>query len=177
MRDGIAHVRVAEDILEAHAEELGKDLAAYRNHVMRVLRFFRLLGGDCTKQVVIAAAFHDLGIWTAGTFDYLEPSVALAESYLEASNRAGHVQEVMALIVNHHKLRPYRGPFEDSVERFRRADLVDVSLGLIRFGLPSADVRTIRSNHPNAGFHCRLLDLTVRQFLRHPLHPLPMVRW
>ncbi len=177
MGDGIAHLQVAEDILEAHAGALGKDLPAYKNHVLRVLRFFRLLGGDCTEQLVIAAAFHDLGIWTAGTFDYLEPSVALAESYLETSNRNDHVQETTAVIVNHHKLRPYRGPFEDSVERFRQADLVDVSLGLIRFGLPRADIRAIRSDHPNAGFHPRLLDLSLRQFLRHPLHPLPMVRW
>ncbi len=177
MQDGIAHLLTAENILKTHAEELGTDMAAYRNHVMRVLRFFRLLGGDCTEQLVIAAAFHDLGIWTAGTFDYLEPSIALAESYLEASNLTEHAQEVTAVIVNHHKLRPYRGPFEDSVERFRQADLVDVSLGLIRFGLTREDVRSIRSALPNAGFHRRLADLSVRQFFRHPLHPLPMMRW
>jgi hypothetical protein len=176
LREGIAHVQVAEDILEAHAGALGKDLTAYKNHVMRVLRFFRLLGGDCTEHVVIAASFHDLGIWTAGTFDYLEPSVLLAEKYLEATDRSDHVDEVTAVIVNHHKLRPYRGPFEDSVERFRRADLADVSLGLIRSGLTRAEVRSVRSQLPNSGFHRRLFDLTLRQFLRHPLHPLPMVR-
>ena len=178
LRDDIsAHGQVAQDILEAHAGALGKDLAAYRNHVMRVLRFFRLLGGYCSEQLVIAAAFHDLGIWTAGTFDYLEPSVHLAKKYLEANDRSDHVDEVTAVIVNHHKLRPYRGPFKDSVERFRRADLADVSLGLIRSGLSREDVRSVRSALPNAGFHRRLADLTLRQFLRHPLHPLPMVRW
>jgi len=29
---------------------------------------------------------------------------------------------------------------------------------------------------PDAGFHWRLLELTVDRFLKHPLTPLPMVR-
>ena len=38
--------------------------------------------------MAIAAAFHDIGIWTAGTFDYLEPSVRVAAAYLTGTGRA-----------------------------------------------------------------------------------------
>ena len=33
---------------------------------------------DTQRKIAIAAAFHDLGIWSAGTMDYLPPSAALA---------------------------------------------------------------------------------------------------
>jgi hypothetical protein len=39
------------------------------------------------------------------------------------------VPEVSAMIANHHKIRPYRGPFTLTVDAFRRADWIDVSLG------------------------------------------------
>ena len=34
------------------------------------------------EKIAVATAFHDLGIWTDGTFDYLQPSVRLASAYL-----------------------------------------------------------------------------------------------
>ena len=64
-----------------------------------------------------------------------------------------------------------------SVETFRRADWIDVSNGMLRFGLPRAVVREVRRTFPDAGFHRRLLQLTLRRFRRHPLSPLPMMRW
>jgi hypothetical protein len=30
---------------------------------------------------------------------------------------------------------------------------------------------------PDAGFHRRLVQLTVDRFRHHPLSPLPMVKW
>lgn len=170
--------QVVDATLEVHAAALGRDHRGYANHVARVLNFYRALsGGDCPEHVVLAAAFHDLGIWSAGTFDYLGPSVALARRHLESQQRGALAPELEAIILQHHKLTAYGGPFAATVETFRKADLVDVSLGLFRFGLPRAFVRSVRNALPNAGFHRRLVGLTLRQFLQHPLHPLPMVRW
>jgi len=171
------HRERVESILVAYAEALGPDFSGYRNHVLRVLGCYAALGGEPSEQLVIAAAFHDLGIWAAATFDYLAPSVALALEHLASSGLADHAAEVEAVIVNHHKLRRYRGPFERTVELFRRADLIDVSLGLIRFGVVRQEVRAVRASLGNAGFHRRLLELTMREFVRHPLRPLPMIRW
>lgn len=169
-----------DEILELHREALGADLVGYRNHVTRVLHFLFALQPslrDAGERLLVAAAFHDLGIWTARTFDYLDPSCDLAREYLSAAGGGAHGPEVELVIRQHHKLRAYRGPFVLSVESFRRADLVDVSLGLVRFGLPSGLVRAVRAAFPNAGFHVRLLALTGRQIARSPLRPLPMIRW
>ncbi len=170
---------VVDAVMERFSDALGRDRTGYFHHVVRLLNFYRALSpdGDCPDEVVVAGAFHDLGIWTAGTFDYLAPSVQQARACLESEGHDAWLPEVQAIIEQHHKLTRYRGPLERTVETFRRADLVDVSLGLVRFGLSSAQVREVRRAFPNAGFHRRLLALTVRQFLRDPLHPLPMMRW
>lgn len=98
----------------------------------------------------------------------------LATQWLEERRRAEIVGEVAALIREHHKMGVYRGPFATTVETFRRADYVDVSLGILRFGLPWSFVREVQAAHPDAGFHWRLATLTAAQFLRSPLRPLPM---
>lgn len=171
---------LVDDILASHKEALGPDYAGYRNHVTRVLQFLFAIAPELhasEQPVLIAAAFHDLGIWTARTFDYLAPSSILAHDYLTARGLEPLWPEVDLIIQQHHKLRPYRGPFSLSVETFRRADLIDVSLGIIRLGLAPQFVRSVSAAFPNANFHVRLLTLTGRQLLRTPLRPLPMVRW
>ncbi len=77
----------------------------------------------------------------------------------------------------HHRFRPWAAPGGERVEAFRKADLVDVSLGMIRFGLPRQFVADVRRTFPNAGFHKRLVQLTLRQLRRNPLRPLPMMKW
>lgn len=169
---------VVDAIVEQFSSALGRDRIAYANHVVRVLNYFSALtpGHVCPEQVLVAASFHDLGIWSAKTFDYLAPSVQLARDYLESANRDSLVPEVAALIFQHHKLTPYRADFASTVETFRRADLIDVSWGAIRFGVERPFIHAVKSSFPNAGFHRRLLVLTAQQFLKDPLDPLPMVR-
>jgi hypothetical protein len=171
---------LVDEILDEHAEEIGSALPAYRNHVYRGLNYFvALTGADdpIPETVLVAAAFHDLGIWSDRTFDYLAPSVRLASDYLTRRGREALVPEVTALIAEHHKLRAYRGPGSRDVELFRRADLVDVSLGAVRFGLRADLIQAVKAAFPDLGFHRMLVSLTARQFLKHPLRPLPMVRW
>lgn len=170
---------LAEEIIDEFSSALGGDRIAYRNHVCRVLNFYLALSGQSSPSsvILIAAAFHDLGIWTHGSFDYLPPSVALAKSWLSSQNLDTLEPEVCAIITEHHKLLPYKGSFASSAESFRRADLVDVSLGVMRFHLPAAFVQSVRYAFPNAGFHRLLVRLTARQFLKTPLRPLPMLHW
>src|SRR5258707_14523633 len=66
-----------EEVLDDHASELGHDLIAYRNHVYRVVNPCLAIVGDRRVEldkIAVAAAFHDLGIWTNNTFDYIAPS-------------------------------------------------------------------------------------------------------
>jgi hypothetical protein len=171
---------LVEAVLDAHAGVLGRDVTAYRHHVYRVVNLAVRFGrGDAAwfERLQIAAAFHDLGIWTAHTFDYLEPSVADATGFLAGTGRTAWTPAIAETIREHHKVTECRGPAAGLAEPFRRADWTDVSLGARRFGLPWADYRAILRSWPDEGFHWRLIQLTAGRWRRHPLSPLPMVRW
>lgn len=175
----LKEIPTIDEVLEAHAAELGGDFAAYRNHAYRVANLCVALSPDGAAQlekIAAAAAFHDLGIWTDRTFDYLRPSVTLACAHLARAGRDEGASEVAEMILQHHKLSKYRGPSHSLVEPLRRADWVDVSKGLFTFGLPRALVREIFSAWPNEGFHNRLVRLGLARLRTHPLNPLPMVR-
>ena len=177
LRTNIATVSA---VLATHASALGHDFIAYRNHVYRVVNLCLAIagGGDrvALEKIAVAAVFHDLGIWTNHTFDYITPSVALARQYLSACAHADWIPEIEAMIVDHHKITPSRTHRAPLVEPFRRADWIDVSRGLRTFGVPRSFVRSVFGRWPSAGFHWRLLQLTGDRFLKHPLTPLPMVR-
>lgn len=80
------------------------------------------------------------------------------------------------MIGEHHKISAFRGDLGPLVECFRQADWIDVSMGLIRFGLERGVTREIFSTWPNAGFHRLLLKLSLKRFVTDPLTPLPMVK-
>jgi hypothetical protein len=170
---------LVDEILRPYAPLLRGDFDGYRNHVHRVLHHYQALSGGAAvpEVVLLAAPHHDLGIWTDRSFDYLAPSVRLALADLAARGLSDLGAEVRLLISEHHKLLGYRGPYERTVELYRRADWVDVSLGLLRFGLSMNHLRAVRAAFPDAGFHARLAVLTARQCLRTPWRPLPMMHW
>ena len=172
------HPRI-EALFDIYSERFGKDQTAYRNHIYRVLNLVasqRALSEEELDQVAIAGFFHDAGIWLAGTFDYLEPSARLACHYLEEQGLLAWQPTVEAIILNHHKVSRFGQDTLALAEMFRRADWIDVSLGLLRFGLPAPRIRHIRDTFPNAGFHTLLLKLSGQQLLSQPWRPLPMLR-
>ena len=175
----LTEIATLDGLLQAHAAELGKDFTAYRNHTYRVVNLCVALSSDDSEQLekmAIAAAFHDLGIWTDGTFDYLHPSIRLASAHLVQSGRAEWTPEITEMILEHHKISAYRGNPDWLVEPFRRADWIDVSRGLRAFGLSRSLLREIFSAWPSAGFHKRLVQLELKRLRTHPWSPLPMFR-
>lgn len=80
------------------------------------------------------------------------------------------------MILEHHKISAYRGDPHGLVESFRRADWIDVTRGLRTFGLPRKLLGEIFSTWPSAGFHKRLVQLSLKRLRTHPLSPLPMIR-
>jgi hypothetical protein len=97
--------------------------------------------------------------------------------YLATRGLADWIPEVEAVIVNHHRITSSRADHRSLVESFRRADWIDVSRGLRRFGLPRPFLGAVTTAWPDAGFHRRLAALTLDRWWRHPLNPLPMVKW
>lgn len=174
----LTRLPLLDEIIEQHAQQLGSDTIAYRNHAYRVANFCSALAPSESRHAIsIAAAFHDLGIWTDGTFDYLQPSRRRAREWLTSSVHQPLCGLVDAMILRHHKLTPCRGAEGPLVERFRLADRVDVSAGLMPAGIAREFLSEVFGQFPNAGFHRTLLRLTCRRFMRHPFSPLPMVQW
>jgi len=175
----ITDIATLDAILNAHAMELADDFVAYRNHAYRVANLCLVLSPhspDALEKIAIASAFHDLGIWTNRTFDYLQPSASLATAYLSDLGKTSWRQEITEMILEHHKILRYRREPRSLVEPFRRADWVDVSRGLMTFGLTRTLLREIFAVWPSAGFHKRLVQLEFARLRTHPWNPLPMIR-
>ena len=167
-----------DELFRPWQKALGRDYRAYRNHAERVLRLCELLAGGALPDPLafhVAATYHDLGIWSDGTLDYLAPSRARASAWLAANGLVEKSVLVEDMIENHHRVRA-AGPGNTPVEIFRQADWIDVTLGLCNFGLAREEYRRLLDEFPDAGFHRRLLELGGRQWLRTPWRPLPMFR-
>lgn len=170
---------LVEDILNEYKSSIGSDFDAYRHHVYRVINLCLSLGqfSEMEKaKLQIAGGFHDLGIWTAATLDYLPPSESEASKYLNARGDGAWNTEITEMIEMHHRIRSCRDSSFSLVEVFRRADIADFSLGMVAMGIPNARIAQLKAAFPNAGFHKRLLQLGAKWLFKHPLNPLPMFR-
>jgi hypothetical protein len=81
------------------------------------------------------------------------------------------------MIASHHKLRRFTDGRYPLVEAFRRADLIDVSLGLVKFGVSGTYIREVKRHFPDQGFHKRLVQLAGGWAPTHPTSPLPFLKW
>ena len=164
---------LADEILEshrhphAHGDDAGYE--AYKAHVYRVVNFARALapdGPDRDDKLAIAAAFHDLAAFD--TLDYLVPSIEAQDAWLQETGRENWSDELALMVAQHHRLSRY-GPTRAHaplVEAFRRADLVDVSQGRIRFGIPSSYVKEVRAAFDASVFFKRVVPSGALRALR-----------
>ena len=156
-------VPLAEEILESHRHRARGDdegYDAYKAHVYRLLNFARALtpdGPDRDDKLAIAAAFHDLAVFD--TLDYLVPSIQAQDAWLQQTGREAWSDELALIVAEHHRLSRYRSsrPHAALVEAVRRADLVDVSHGLVRFGLPRSYVKEVRAAFDASVFFKRVI--------------------
>ena len=164
-------------ILLSYKHELSGDYDKYRNHVYRVFNLTLLLStteGDDYKALEIASAFHDIGIWTNKTFDYLAPSITLSRNYLHQNGLLHLENRVAEIINNHHKLSIYELSAE--AEAFRKADLIDLSFGLFNFGIKREQLKALNRQFPSLGFHRFIIWQATKNMFKHPLNPLPMMK-
>jgi hypothetical protein len=91
------------EVLHNHASDLGHNFIAYRNHAYRAVNLCAVIvkGRAELAKLAVATVFHDLGIWTNKTFDYIAPSIALAGEYLAAHGRAAWIAEIEGMIADH----------------------------------------------------------------------------
>ena len=165
---------IVDAVLDRHRQDLGADLQAYRNHVYRSLNYYQLLLDRAVPDTAaLAWAVHDLGIWTANTFDYLEKSADLA---LPFAGEFGitDIAGVRRMVTEHHRLR---SAGDELAETFRVADRIDVSRGLIAGRISRSSIKAVVAELPYAGFHAFLVRGLTRYAVRNPTRPLPMLRW
>lgn len=77
---------IADAILQSYQDIIKDDFQGYRNHVTRMLNFCHMLhpqlSAEQSNKLQIAAAFHDIALWTHDRVDYLIPSIAVCQAYL-----------------------------------------------------------------------------------------------
>lgn len=173
-------IPLLEDILEDWKDTIGPEYEGYKNHVYRMIHCCLALK-DCSEEekqkIIIAGAFHDIGIWVDNTVDYIPPSIPPAMQYLAEHELDAWSKEIELMITEHHKLRAYSDQSYPLVELFRKGDLVDFSMGAVRFGLSKDYIARLKATFPNADFHKNLGKRATRWFIRHPLNPAPMMKW
>lgn len=177
--EGKQHI-IINNMISLYQGIMGRDYLPYKNHVHRIANFTLALKksreNHDEEKIAIAAVFHDIGIWTAKTFDYLGSSVLIARNYLRQSNKMEWEEEIILMIEMHHKQSIYKGKFADNVEPFRRADLMDLSKGRKLFGLPKEVVSGNYNEFPMMNFRKIIMMMFLKNLLINPLHPLPMFK-
>ena len=170
-----------EEILTGWKKAIGDVYEGYKNHVYRTVNFCLMLK-DCNEEerekLIIAGAFHDLGAWAENTLDYLPPSASLATEYLKNRNLEAWSEEIELMVTQHHKITKYKNKAYPLVEAFRKADLVDASLGLFKCGIPKTHIKRVKTKFPNADFHKNVGKMAIKFIIKHPFsNPAPMIKW
>ncbi|MCR9090173.1 phosphohydrolase [Algiphilus sp.] len=185
-REIIHHFPLIDELLEARRVVFGGDdqepvFQGYRAHAYHILNFGRqwmTAQPERDEKLAIAAVFHDIAAWPNDNLDYLRPSADQADAYLDAIGRSEWKPEMRLMIEMHHKLRPYRKAHAEWVEPVRRADWCDVSFNLLRFGLPKSFIKEVNASFPLGKFYPgHVYKVSAKWMLRHPLNPIPILRW
>jgi len=144
-----------DNILADWKEACGPEYESYRNHACRVINYCFALK-DCNEgernKIIVAAAFHDLGIWIDESPDYFSASVSKAKEYLRSRGLRAWNEEIKLMITEHHRTREYKNDAYPLVELFRKGDLVDCSLGMVRFGLAENFIKDVNTAFPSSEF-------------------------
>jgi len=173
--DDLCRTDAERACLDALRELAGGPDSPMERHCVRVyeigLELGRRGGQTLDAEVLLCAALlHDAGIY---------PAAASADAYVTDGRRLADralapfawPAERLALcgdaIERHHALRS-QSALGAEVELMRRADLVDVSFGRIRFGLDGGWLRDLAARVPRQGFVGALLPLIGRMLRDRP---------
>jgi hypothetical protein len=160
------HTAAADDLATTEAERaclaelrrlVGAPDGPIERHSVRVLLLAEELGRrgghEYDRELLVCAALlHDAGLYAPGDEAYVSDGRRLTERLLSARGWDATRLEVCASAVErHHELvsQWWRGV---EVELIRRADLIEISHGLIRYSVPRPTVGSIVARVPRDGF-------------------------
>jgi len=177
----VTDMPMIDDLLAPHRSGLGPAYWGYRAHCYRMVNWARFLTEPepfREDKLAIMTVFHDLPFMLTGDLDYLGRARELTTAHLSSIGREEWVDELHAMINNHHKVTAYTGPYAPLVEACRKADWIDVSFTKLRFGIPRSTVVEVRATFPmNEAYKGVAIPGILRYARTHPRRPLPMMRW
>jgi hypothetical protein len=96
------------------------------------------------------------------------PSIEAQDARLQQTGRQSWSDELALVVAEHHRLSGYgpARPYAPLVEAVRRADLIDVSQGLVRFGIPSSYVKDVRAAFDASVFFKRVIPMATLRAIR-----------
>jgi hypothetical protein len=173
--DTLAQTDAERACLAALRRATGGPHTVMEGHGIRVFLLMERLAAErragLDREIALCASLlHDVGLYPCAAHG--APYVVDSRRYAEETLRdrgwlAPRVRACLDAIEYHHDLRLqwHRGP---EAELLRRADLIEISGGLLRFGVPRAHVRTIFQRVPRAGFYREIARLVGRALRERP---------
>ena len=171
----IADKQQIEQILAKYRNDLGDDFVPYKGHCYRVINYMKCMGMTSQEEHIstVLVPFHDIGIWTHQTMDYLAVSAAVAREYIQREKMDIEDEIIDTFIRDHHKISSSPNGL---AEKLRKADLIDLTWGRIRWGIPRGHVRQIKQHFPHQNFQKKVYAKVLRYACSHPLRPFPMLK-
>jgi HD domain len=166
--DALSATPAARAALETLRVAAGAD-GPMERHCLRQFAIAERLAGDAAfdhELLLCACWLHDLGLYTDSREPYVTEGARLAARVLEPFEwPPERLQRCMDACEQHHAPRS-RMALGLEVELVRRSDLVDVSAGLVNFGLDRRWLRALFREVPRDGLW-RLIGSAVLSELRH----------
>jgi hypothetical protein len=174
--DAAVQTDAERDALAAVREATGSADSAMERHGLRVFLIASELadrrGEAVDREVLLVAGFlHDLGLYDSVSRGgvYVKDGADFATDLV---GRHGWTDERKALCANaierHHELRSQWSAGTE-VEVVRRADLADVSGGLVTFGLPRGWLRSLFQTVSRDGTYAEIARLVGHALRERPL--------
>jgi hypothetical protein len=165
--DDLSDTPAARAALKTLRDLAGADTPMERHCLRQFVIAERLAGERAVDRELLLCAcwLHDLGLYVDSHDPYVTEGARLAERVLDPFGwPPDRLQRCMDACEQHHAPRS-RMAMGLEVELVRRSDLVDVTAGLVNFGLDRAWLRGLFRAVPRTGFW-RLLGTAVLAELR-----------
>jgi hypothetical protein len=161
--DEAAQTAAERDALAAVREATGEESSPMERHGLRVFLIAAKLAerraAEVDGEVLLVAGFlHDLGLYDSVSRGgvYVKDGAEFASELVARHGWSAERTELCAnAIERHHDLRPQWAAGTE-VEVTRRADLVDVSGAVVRFGLPRGWLHGLFAAVPRDGMYSEI---------------------
>jgi hypothetical protein len=158
---------------DALRELVGEFNGPMERHGLRVFLLAQALaaGQQLDRELLLCAAYlHDIGLYpgAASKAAYVTDSRLFATELLARFEWAPERLQRLGDAIELHHTRGDHSSLGAEVELLRRADLIEVSQGVIRFGLSRGEVNRIRTEIPVKGFVPEVLRGLGRAAIHRP---------